>query len=354
MSTTELSGVCIRHPFERAEHVCRGCGLEFCSDDVVYPFGPKKPPYCVTCAIRASGVRSTAAAPKMSRREIRKRMKEMKHRRSNAPVDDSPDPRLPVIHDPFEDSAESDELVTSDSELDERTTLLDDFLPSRGRRTDEDDEDRAIDALLDTLGDRDGSRRDNARIGLDEELTSLRGHAEDDTTDDDLFPQVSADDLRPFEAEEFPAVEQPEPLQPLALSRRDDFPSFDDQPLSPMHLGGRGDRDATPRPGGFDPSDADGFEQVPLGLSAMGGRDLPLPPPPDLPAPLPTPTLPRVAVHATPAPNRSSSEGLTPMVLRRPSTQPDDPPAPERPESSTPPAQSGGDFWADLPFDDTP
>lgn len=55
---------CIRHTFELASNLCRACNNGFCERCLVYPFGMKKPPYCVACAIAASGVRSTAANPR--------------------------------------------------------------------------------------------------------------------------------------------------------------------------------------------------------------------------------------------------------------------------------------------------
>jgi hypothetical protein len=48
---------CNRHPFDQAAGSCRACGREFCSTCLVYSFGPKKPPYCVPCALEAAGVR---------------------------------------------------------------------------------------------------------------------------------------------------------------------------------------------------------------------------------------------------------------------------------------------------------
>lgn len=72
---------CIRHTFERAEDNCRTCGLSFCGECLVYSFGPKRPPYCIPCAIAASGVRSTAGNPPASRRQLRAAAKERKARR---------------------------------------------------------------------------------------------------------------------------------------------------------------------------------------------------------------------------------------------------------------------------------
>jgi hypothetical protein len=75
----EIEGRCIRHTFELADAHCRSCGNEFCNECLVYAFGTSKPPYCVACALAAAGVRSNAGLPpKVSRRESRRREKEMK------------------------------------------------------------------------------------------------------------------------------------------------------------------------------------------------------------------------------------------------------------------------------------
>lgn len=49
---------CVRHYEEPVADTCRTCRNDFCSRCLVYAFGPKKPPYCVGCALTASGVRS--------------------------------------------------------------------------------------------------------------------------------------------------------------------------------------------------------------------------------------------------------------------------------------------------------
>lgn len=53
---------CVRHYEEPMEARCRACQRTFCSRCLVYSFGPNKPPYCVGCALSASGVRSTKLA----------------------------------------------------------------------------------------------------------------------------------------------------------------------------------------------------------------------------------------------------------------------------------------------------
>lgn len=72
-------GRCYRHGFELAEARCRNCGLSYCSECLVYSFGPNKPPYCISCALAAAGVRSSAAVnTNASKRELRKMEKERK------------------------------------------------------------------------------------------------------------------------------------------------------------------------------------------------------------------------------------------------------------------------------------
>ena len=62
---------CGKHPHERGVALCRRCGHGWCANCLVYSFGPKKPPYCMSCAMFAGGVRSSAALPAVSRRELK-------------------------------------------------------------------------------------------------------------------------------------------------------------------------------------------------------------------------------------------------------------------------------------------
>jgi hypothetical protein len=48
---------CEVHPFDQADDTCRSCKRDHCSSCLVYPYGPRKPPYCVACALEAAGVR---------------------------------------------------------------------------------------------------------------------------------------------------------------------------------------------------------------------------------------------------------------------------------------------------------
>jgi len=80
MNGTE--GQCYKHGFEASQDSCRHCGLYFCAECLVYSFGPNKPPYCISCALGASGVRANAGIQtNVSRREIRRMEKERKRAR---------------------------------------------------------------------------------------------------------------------------------------------------------------------------------------------------------------------------------------------------------------------------------
>lgn len=50
---------CARHPFALATDVCGECGVGFCADCLVYPFGDRRPAMCLTCALAVGGVRRT-------------------------------------------------------------------------------------------------------------------------------------------------------------------------------------------------------------------------------------------------------------------------------------------------------
>ncbi|MEO5841804.1 MAG: hypothetical protein ABIQ73_14615 [Acidimicrobiales bacterium] len=83
--------ICNRHSFEYAENVCSKCGIAFCHDCLVYPRGPKKPPLCVPCAIAAAGVRSSARnQSNLSRREVKKRVREAKGLQQPQPYVEAP------------------------------------------------------------------------------------------------------------------------------------------------------------------------------------------------------------------------------------------------------------------------
>ena len=69
---------CNKHPHERGAALCRRCGGAWCSTCLVYAFGPKKPPYCMGCAMVAGGVRTGASLPAMPRKQLKAQMKALK------------------------------------------------------------------------------------------------------------------------------------------------------------------------------------------------------------------------------------------------------------------------------------
>ena len=69
---------CNKHPHERGIALCRRCGGAWCSTCLVYAFGPKKPPYCMGCAMVAGGVRTSGSLPAMPRKQLKAQMKALK------------------------------------------------------------------------------------------------------------------------------------------------------------------------------------------------------------------------------------------------------------------------------------
>ena len=48
---------CAQHQFDEASGTCSSCGAPFCAECLIYPFGDRKPPLCVPCALVAGGIR---------------------------------------------------------------------------------------------------------------------------------------------------------------------------------------------------------------------------------------------------------------------------------------------------------
>jgi hypothetical protein len=64
---------CTKHADVRSEGECGHCGLPHCGECLVSPFGAKRPPMCVTCALGFAGVRYKDRRPRVQRRMWRKR-----------------------------------------------------------------------------------------------------------------------------------------------------------------------------------------------------------------------------------------------------------------------------------------
>jgi hypothetical protein len=106
-----MQGRCDKHLFESAEDTCGKCGYEFCGECLVYAFGPKKPPFCISCAVAAAGIRSSAGnRPLATRSEMRQIRKERRSAERQArkqqqpvPVPESEPDTSPLL--PWDESA---------------------------------------------------------------------------------------------------------------------------------------------------------------------------------------------------------------------------------------------------------
>jgi hypothetical protein len=93
--TTEITGLCREHSFERAVDMCRMCGCEFCDMCLLYPSGK---PLCKACAIAAAGVRSGGAYRALSSRDIKRRVRDFEEVMA---AKLAPQQTAPVLTDPF-------------------------------------------------------------------------------------------------------------------------------------------------------------------------------------------------------------------------------------------------------------
>jgi hypothetical protein len=91
-----MEGRCERHLFDQAADLCGRCGMEFCADCLVYSFGPKKPPFCLPCAVEAAGVRQGAgfrpAPGRKAQKELLRRREQWLRERAQRLISASPLP----------------------------------------------------------------------------------------------------------------------------------------------------------------------------------------------------------------------------------------------------------------------
>ena len=118
---------CLRHYEESIDNRCRTCNHPFCSRCLVYSFGPKKPPYCVGCALTASGVRNSnhatiaPVAPQPSARRIEKAQRRLERAAAKASARAAKRGGLPDLPEVATDAAyealEHDPTVPAPSDL---------------------------------------------------------------------------------------------------------------------------------------------------------------------------------------------------------------------------------------------
>ena len=111
-----MQGRCDKHLFEEAEDRCGSCGFEFCAECLVYAFGPKRPPFCIPCAVAAAGIRSSAGKS-LPRREAkrleRERRQAFRKAERVAASMPAPQPFVPMV--PESAAATTPDSMTSES-----------------------------------------------------------------------------------------------------------------------------------------------------------------------------------------------------------------------------------------------
>lgn len=89
------TGFCDNHSFEVSEDDCGNCGRSYCSECLLYPFGPRRAPLCKACAIAVAGIRKNGGrTPVASRRELKRQERE---RRRSKRTDKSTADATPAI-----------------------------------------------------------------------------------------------------------------------------------------------------------------------------------------------------------------------------------------------------------------
>lgn len=99
-----------------AEDVCDSCGEQFCGSCLVFPRGPKGPPYCTHCAMALSGVRNRRLVKPRSRAEIRKRRKELRAEVASRDIEEKIEfPGTDLINGPVLDTSPVHEVIETSS-----------------------------------------------------------------------------------------------------------------------------------------------------------------------------------------------------------------------------------------------
>lgn len=86
---------CSKHTYQVGIALCRRCGHAWCRSCLVYAFGPKKPPYCLSCAMVAGGVRTSGSLPAMPKAQ-RRALKAQAKAEAKAAVGTATPPHAPT------------------------------------------------------------------------------------------------------------------------------------------------------------------------------------------------------------------------------------------------------------------
>jgi len=110
-----LNGRCKKDALDRAEDICELCGHQFCALCLLFPRGHRNPPTCKTCALEHSGLRGGSKHQSISKREYKKRKKQLL-----AELEEVADERPPIEYFELTDPSGFDQS----SELDRRSAVV--------------------------------------------------------------------------------------------------------------------------------------------------------------------------------------------------------------------------------------
>ena len=85
---------CTKHNGVISSGSCGQCGLDYCDDCLVFPFGPSRPAMCVGCALVFAGVRRTGPKVKAPKQKVSWSERRRRRNRPTVPTVAMPEPSL--------------------------------------------------------------------------------------------------------------------------------------------------------------------------------------------------------------------------------------------------------------------
>jgi hypothetical protein len=90
---------CTKHNGIISTGSCGQCGLEYCDDCLVFPFGPSRPAMCVGCALVFAGVRHKGAKVRAPKQKVSWSERRRRRNRPTVPTVAVPEPALTEAFD---------------------------------------------------------------------------------------------------------------------------------------------------------------------------------------------------------------------------------------------------------------
>jgi hypothetical protein len=85
---------CTKHNGITSSGSCGQCGLEYCEDCLVFPFGPSRPAMCVGCALSFAGVRHKGAKNRVAKPKVSWSERRRRRNRPTVPTVSMPESKL--------------------------------------------------------------------------------------------------------------------------------------------------------------------------------------------------------------------------------------------------------------------